>query len=384
MKKITLIFIVLLVAISVSVIGTGLLYNNLEDTVVAEKPLHQLEFSNGSFTILQLSDFHEWAGKETDTGIVPQEFLKPRLTMFLDQVLSDVHPYLVILTGDNIFPLSFLWDFLGTVSIDTLRYIADYFEEKEQLWTFTFGNHDTESTVTKEAFLSSISTYNYFIGEQTESSLHKSFRQEINIQGQANRVGNYSIPIYSDDKVKFNIFILDSGSYYQPGNGPRDYLAITPEQTSWYCSEATRLQEENGEIIPSLLFTHIPFIEMSELFESYPYSFSGIYGGISNSSIRSNIYEECFNNKDVKGIFFGHNHYNSLTLFEERDNHVIMMGITPQAAGESYDDLTSDMYGRVITIQESGDFDTYIYSSNDSSNNHIFLGQTISYSSFNP
>lgn len=383
MSKLTIVGVLLLAAISISIIGTGIISQNLERSFV-EKPLQKLDFSNGSFTILQLTDFHEWAGKETDKGIVPQDSLKPRLTMFFDQVLSDVDPDLVILTGDNIFPLSFLWDFLGNVSITTLGYIADYFEEKEQLWTLTFGNHDTESAVTKEAFLSSISSYNYFIGEETESSIHKSFRQEINIQGQANRVANYSIPIFSNGRVNFNIFVLDSGSYYQPGNGPRDYLAITPEQTSWYCSEVARLQEENGQIIPSLLFTHIPFIEMAEIFESYSYTIYGLYGGISNSSIRSNIYDECFINKDVKGIFFGHNHYNSLTLFEERDNHIIMMGITPQASGESYDDLTSDMYGRVITIKESGDFSTYIYSSKEISSNHIFLGQTISYSSFLP
>lgn len=383
MSKLTIVGVLLLAAISISIIGTGIISQNLERSFV-EKPLQKLDFSNGSFTILQLTDFHDWAGKETDNGIVPQDSLKPRLTMFFDQVLYDVHPDLVILTGDNIFPLSFLWDFLGNVSITTLRYIADYFEEKEQLWTLTFGNHDTESAVTKEAFLSSISSYNYFIGEETESSIHKSFRQEINIQGQANRVANYSIPIFSNGRVNFNIFVLDSGSYYQPGNGPRDYLAITPEQTSWYCSEVARLQEENGQIIPSLLFTHIPFIEMAEIFESYSYTIYGLYGGISNSSIRSNIYDECFINKDVKGIFFGHNHYNSLTLFEERDNHVIMMGITPQASGESYDDLTSDMYGRVITIKESGEFSTYIYSSKEISGNHIFLGQTISYSSFLP
>lgn len=383
MSKLTIVGVLLLAAISISIIGTGIISQNLERSFV-EKPLQKLDFSNGSFTILQLTDFHEWAGKETDKGIVPQDSLKPRLTMFFDQVLSDVDPDLVILTGDNIFPLSFLWDFLGNVSITTLGYIADYFEEKEQLWTLTFGNHDTESAVTKEAFLSSISSYNYFIGEETESSIHKSFRQEINIQGQANKVANYSIPIFSNGRVNFNIFVLDSGSYYQPGNGPRDYLAITPEQTSWYCSEVARLQEENGQIIPSLLFTHIPFIEMAEIFESYSYTIYGLYGGISNSSIRSNIYDECFINKDVKGIFFGHNHYNSLTLFEERDNHIIMMGITPQASGESYDDLTSDMYGRVITIKESGDFSTYIYSSKEISGNHIFLGQTISYSSFLP
>ena len=383
MSKLTIVGVLLLAAISISIIGTGIISQNLERSFV-EKPLQKLDFSNGSFTILQLTDFHEWAGKETDNGIVPQDSLKPRLTMFFDQVLYDVHPDLVILTGDNIFPLSFLWDFLGNVSITTLRYIADYFEEKEQLWTLTFGNHDTESAVTKEAFLSSISSYNYVFEEETEFSINKSFRNEINIQGQANRVANYSIPIVSNGRVNFNIFVLDSGSYYQPGNGPRDYLAITPEQTSWYCSEVARLQEENGQIIPSLLFTHIPFIEMAEIFESYSYTIYGLYGGISNSSIRSNIYDECFINKDVKGIFFGHNHYNSLTLFEERDNHIIMMGITPQASGESYDDLTSDMYGRVITIKESGDFSTYIYSSKEISGNHIFLGQTISYSSFLP
>lgn len=371
--------VALFTALSLSVLGTGLLGIFIQQTIPVKKPFQKLEFIEDGFTILQLTDFHEWAGQENGRGVTPEDSLKPRLTDFFDEVLENTKPDLVVVTGDNIFPLSFLWDFLGNISINTLVYIAEYFESKEQMWTMTFGNHDTESTVKKENFISAIASYKYFIGEQTEDSLNKSYTQVVSSPNESNRVGNYSIPIFKGEEIAFNLFLLDSGSHYSPGKEPRDYLAITQEQTNWYNEEMLRLKEIKGEVVPSILFTHIPFIEMDELYSSYTDTVYGLYGGISNSSVRSPIFHACVQNKDVRGIFFGHNHSSSLTLFSQTNNHKIMMGITPQCAADSYSDTTSIMYGRVIQLLSNGNFSTYIYSSSDYYTNNIFLDQTIFY-----
>lgn len=379
MKKILSFLLIIVIAFSFSIIGSGIIVSNFKETQIEQSPLHKLEFSGDEFVILQLSDFHEWAGVETDNGIVAQDRLKPLLVSFITSALEKTKPNLVVLTGDLIFPLSFLWDFLGNVSIDTLKLIANIFEEREQLWTMTFGNHDTESGIKKEDFLSTLSSYQYFIGPEYENSFHKSYIQEVGSLGQTNRVGNYSIPIFSNDEIKFNLFLLDSGSYYQPGNGPRDYLPITNEQTDWYISESIRLNALTGSLVPSIMFTHIPLIEMAEQYDINQEFSYGIYGGISPSSLRSPLYQAIMNQKDVRGIFFGHNHQSSLTLFAEDTGHRLMMGITPSCQASSYDDSTSTMYGRIINIYANGSFSSYIYTSDNSYTNNIFLNETAFY-----
>ena len=164
------------------------------------------------------------------------------------------------------------------MSIKTYRAIAELFETREQYWTCTFGNHDSESARSKEDFVMVLTEYEYFVGGLEDGENFKAAVFEADDASKDDFVGNYSIPIYkADGSVAYNVYVLDSGSYRSTGHA---YSSITEEQTEWYLAESERLEKETGSIIPSLLFTHIPFIEVQEAYEAGG-RLAGFYAGIS-------------------------------------------------------------------------------------------------------
>lgn len=352
--------IVIGLSVALAVVGFGAVEPAVEETSA------QMRFCDGKFKILQLTDFHEWLGIAYGSlSFEEKDTLKPALEEYIDEVLEQEKPDLVVLTGDNIFSLGFVADLAKRVSEKTYIRFAEIFEEKKQHWTMTFGNHDSESALGKDDFLNAVKPYKYFVGgsDDAAAEVYKYF--EMDITGTANkrdrRLGNFSIPVYDENNAaKYNIFLLDSGSFESVPSSSIPYRYILPEQTAWYLKCAAELKEANGgNVVPSLLFTHIPLLEHREAYEQNGVSM-GFYAGISPSDVRSDIFEKAMDFGDIRGIFTGHNHQNSITCFYTRGSRKIMMGVTPQCCVEDYADTDGSFRGRVITVYENGDFSTYI------------------------
>ena len=320
---------------------------------------------NGEFTVLHLTDFHEYMlieGKNFD-DITLVDNLKPRLTQFIEVCLEEVKPDLVVLGGDNIFGLSAVAEFMDTpVSIKTYRAIAELFEEHEQYWTLTFGNHDSE--LDKIDYLNEVVKYDYFIGgtEDEKYFSAKVFPTDTVI-GNSHAdyyVGNYSIPVYDETgtQIAYNIFVLDSGSYTLTPSADVPYLSITREQTDWYLSESEKLEQESGHIVPAVMFSHIPFAEMEDAYNAGNY-LGGEEAGWMLSTIPSPIYDAILARGDVKGVFFGHMHGSDVTVYGEGNGHRLLMGITKATQSSGYDDTDSVLGMRVINLHTDGSFATY-------------------------
>lgn len=322
---------------------------------------------NGEFTVLHLTDFHEYMlieGKNfADITLVDN--LKPRLTQFIEACLEEVKPDLVVLGGDNIFGLSAVAEFMDTpISIMTYRAIAELFEEHEQYWTLTFGNHDSESVLDKIDYLNEVVKYDYFIGgtEDEKYFSAKVFPTDTVIGNSYADyyVGNYSIPVYDETgtQIAYNIFVLDSGSYTLTPPADVPYLSITREQTDWYLSESEKLEQESGHIVPAVMFSHIPFAEMEDAYNAGNY-LGGEEAGWMLSTIPSPIYDAILARGDVKGVFFGHMHGSDVTVYGEGNGHRLLMGITKATQSSGYDDIDSVLGMRVINLHTDGSFATY-------------------------
>ena len=322
---------------------------------------------NGEFTVLHLTDFHEYMlieGKNfADITLVDN--LKPRLTQFIEVCLEEVKPDLVVLGGDNIFGLSAVAEFMDTpISIKTYRAIAELFEEHNQYWTLAFGNHDSESVLDKIDYLNEVVKYDYFIGgtEDEKYFSAKVFPTDTVI-GNSHAdyyVGNYSIPVYDETgtQIAYNIFVLDSGSYTLTPPADVPYLSITREQTDWYLSESEKLEQESGHIVPAVMFSHIPFAEMEDAYNAGNY-LGGEEAGWMLSTIPSPIYDAILKRGDVKGVFFGHMHGSDVTVYGEGNGHRLLMGITKATQSSGYDDTDSVLGMRVINLHTDGSFATY-------------------------
>lgn len=322
---------------------------------------------DGEFTILHLTDFHEYLLIEgsnfADITIVDQ--LKPRLVRFIESCLQETEPDLVVLGGDNIFGLSAVAEFMDTpISIMTYRAIAELFEEHKQYWTLTFGNHDSESVLDKIDYLNEVAKYDYFIGgtEDEKYFSAKVFPTDTVI-GNSHAdyyVGNYSIPVYDETgtQIAYSIFVLDSGSYTLTPPADVPYLSITEQQTDWYLSESKKLEQESGHIVPAVMFSHIPFAEMEDAYNAGNY-LGGEEAGWMLSTIPSPIYDAILKRGDVKGVFFGHMHGSDVTVYGEGNGHRLLMGITKATQSSGYDDTDSVLGMRVINLHTDGSFATY-------------------------
>lgn len=375
-----LIVIILLTVIAASAMSAFALHIKNEPKVVVYEDAPLYFDANEEFVVVQFADFHEWAAKEdTLMSIILRDSLKPRLEQYIRSVLYSVKPDLVVLTGDNIFCLSWM-DAVYKVSESTIKMMADIFEDMGVYWTFTFGNHDTEGAITKNAFIEAVEPYQYFLGGLESEKYCNALSYAASEDDF--RAGNYSIPVYNAEKtrVAYNIFLLDSGSYlYAPPKGV-SYRYILDGQVDWYAAEAQAFKEVNGGApVPSLMFTHIPLFEHKEAYLQKGESI-GNWAGISPSETRSKIFEKALETGDVRGIFAGHNHYNSYTGFYTSGDKKIMMGVTPQAKASSYEDTTSTMYSRVIRLNQNGNLDTYIHTSNTKIySDGIYKGEHLEY-----
>lgn len=332
----------------------------------------------GKFVILQFADFHEWAGVEKGFTIDTCDSLKPLLKNYIISTLDSVKPDLVVLTGDNIFCLSWL-DKLYNVSENTMKYIAEIFESRGISWTFTFGNHDTEGGISKIKLIKAVQKYSCFVGGLNDGKNFKAL--SFKADKDDFRAGNYSIPVYSPqyDMAEFNIFMLDCGSYTYKPDSSIPYRYILDLQTDWYATQSEALKAANGGVgTPSILFTHIPLIEHNEAYQQGNQHI-GIWNGISASTTRSSIFSAAIEQENIQAIFAGHNHNNSFTGFYMTGTKKIMMGITPQAAAHSYSDNDSIMYSRVISITRDGNFLTYIHTSDSAYLDNIYRSETLSF-----
>lgn len=379
MRKAAILILALILLLTVF---SGCKDKSAPDEVTPPKKL--ISFTDGNFRIVQFSDFHEWLGEYKDLDECQlMETMKPPLESYIDAVLNHYSPDLVILTGDNMFSRSFLYDFGSyEVSIKTYKRIAQVFEDKSQYWTMTFGNHDSESAKTKKDFYNAVKDFRYFIGGTHNTDSYSSFVYESDDRNNAyteQRYCNFSIPVYNDRaEVKYNIYLLDSGSYNYKPPSSLPYKYILDIQTEWYKSRAEQLISAYGGPVPSLMFTHIPLFEHREAYLQGG-EYIGEPGGFSISDTRSSIFEEAFNMGDIRGIFCGHNHGNSITCFYQRDGRKIMMGVTPQASAESYFDDSPVMRCRVLDLKEDGNFITFIDTSDEEYAGRIEYGQKMSY-----
>ncbi len=372
MKKLANLLVVLLSIVSLAVgvvaIAVELKPNDKVEGLPKEVP--PLSFSNeGEFTILHLTDFHEWMGIELAVGVKEQDTLKPLLESFIRQSVALYSPNLVVIGGDNIFSLSAIYDAIGNISIKTYKTIAELFEELGVYWTLTFGNHDSESAKNKYDFIEAVSSYPHFIGGEKVDSAHETLIVKAE-NGEADYVSNFFIPIYTcsdnDYTPAYNLFIMDSGSYDYV-NKNDGYRAITPKQTEWY-EEKVKLNPS----IPSIMFSHIPFQECNSAFLNS--DGIGVWSGVSPSGLENLILKKIMELKNTKAIFFGHNHLNSWTGYYETENYKLMMGVTPSAQAQSYDDTTSTLSGRIVKLNTDGQLKTFVYNNyymNESENQFL-------------
>ncbi|KAI3892328.1 hypothetical protein MKX03_006532 [Papaver bracteatum] len=174
----------------------------IESVSAATSP--PLKFKNGEFKILQVADMHYADGITTpcEDVLEMKGCSDLNTTAFINRMIKAEKPDLIVFTGDNIF---------GKDVTDAAKSLDAAFAPAIAVgipWAAVLGNHDMESTLTREGVMKHIAGM-----QLTLSQLNPSFADVID------GFGNYNLEVGGaegsslQNKTVLNLYFLDSGDY---------------------------------------------------------------------------------------------------------------------------------------------------------------------------
>ena len=292
--------------------------NDYIDTFGAVKIENQLtptldEHGNAYFTtdedfkVLHLTDIHIGGGflsADTDKQVINA----------VAAMIGAERPDLVVVTGDISFPVPWI----GTINNAYAHgFMKRLMENLGVYWTVALGNHDSEA-------------YNFYDREKVaEMYLDPSlkyclFDSAEGISGEGNHVINVK---NSDGKITQSFYMIDTHSYTDsdPLGIMWDYDCIKEDQIDWYKNTVEMYNEENGEVVKSLMFFHIPLAEVKLAHDEYVNNnrqntenttfISGNDGEDTYcSKIEENMFETVLELGSTEAMFFGHDHVNNYMI----------------------------------------------------------------------
>lgn len=304
--------------------------------------------ADGKLKILHIADPHLANDKYFDSSI-----------WVIAEACDVENPDLVVLTGDNTKPYD---DPEETKKI--INSLMNIFESRNIPVAVTFGNHDSEAgPMSRKDIMDYYKTFSCVITAD----------ESVNFKNCA----TFNIPVLASDsdKVKFNLWVFDSGDYDE--DDPRHYDRVRTEQIEWYKETSEKLQNENGgEKVNSVVFQHIIVPEIYDVLKKVdskqPYAIEHIYNeeeyyafnpenvnyGTLNEKPCPGYYNDgqfdaLVENGDVLAMFTGHDHTNAFGV--RNQNIDIYTSPMTRYKGLAY----TTQYGyRVVEIDEN-DTSTY-------------------------
>ncbi len=185
---------------------------------------------NGEFKIMHICDCQD-GYPAIDT-----------MLKFIDAALKEYQPDIVVLGGDNTVGKK-------DTKAKAIEELCSVFVENETYFTLVFGNHDREQGVENDELLPMYQLYGkgYCLAYDEVPALHGT--------------ATHNLPVMSSDgtKIKFNLWMFDSGSHYidDEGNDLGFYDCVRKDQIKWYENRSKELEAAAGGKVPSLAFQHI-------------------------------------------------------------------------------------------------------------------------------
>ncbi|KAA8535826.1 hypothetical protein F0562_030854 [Nyssa sinensis] len=321
-------FIALSVYLLQTLISKNLIFSH-EHVTVKKQPDLPLRFrSDGTFKILQVADMHYGNGILTRCrDVLASEFdncTDLNTVRFLRRMIEAEKPDFIAFTGDNIF---------GSSTPDAAESLFGAFGpamESGLPWAAVLGNHDQESTMTREELMSFISLMDYSVSQINPSADDTSDPGKEHLVSYIDGFGNYNLRVlgapgsHLANSSILNLYFLDSGDRAVV-EGVRTYGWIKESQLVWLRGvsqsfQVTHRQDQNQDndqpsdtfsvqvTPPALAFFHIP---IPEIRQGYFKEIIGQYQEyVACSSVHSGVLQTLVSMGDVKAVFIGHDHTN--------------------------------------------------------------------------
>ena len=177
-------------------------------------------------------------------------FTRDAKTMdLLDRAIRAEKPDICVVTGDLT---------LSVFTYDAFVYFAEFMEQRNQYWTFTYGNHDSQFDCSKYTIFKLLERYNHCLFSPGPSDVY----------GESNFLVNIFKGSYSADNLIYSLVLLDSGMYPDSDNVSLSdwvYDWIRQSQMDWYSWAVDGLRSVKLGIQSSMFF-HIPIKEFANMY----------------------------------------------------------------------------------------------------------------------
>lgn len=285
-------------------------HNNCEISYDDKTGVYTLTAENDEFKILQLTDIHLGGSAMSYTKDI-------KALKACYDLISYTEPDLVIVTGDLVFPMGIMsFSFNNRAPI---MQFASFMRNVGIPWAFTYGNHDTETlaVITESEMDELLKELSY---RSSNNLLYPYIQPDI--YGRSNQL----IEIRnSDGSLMQAVFLLDSNDYVEGTKGINKYDYIHDDQVEWYKEKVLELKKKEGQIVPSMIFFHIPLQEYKEankLYEAGSNEVKYYYGKLGEKMIDkiccsdypSKLFDTAVELGSTKAMFCGHDHYNNQSL----------------------------------------------------------------------
>lgn len=268
-----------------------------------------------------------------------------RTMELLGLALDKEQPDIAVCTGDL------------TLSIFThhaYKKFADFMEKRQQYWTVTFGNHDSEFDSNKDTLTKLLADYEYCLYTPGPNNIKGVSNFLINVyKGEANKAAG---------NVAYSLVMIDSNMYPVEDNALTTWVYdwIGEDQVAWYEWAIKGLQAKKADIQTSMYF-HIPTVEMAQMYYSHQLSMGNsipsqidtatllptrdVYGTVGESNkddeelvdpgynvgifyqgSNTGIYDKAVELGSTKIIMSGHDHVNTLRGYYGTEGSEIYLG----------------------------------------------------------
>ena len=239
----------------------------------------ELEYT-GNFKILQLTDTHIADKDDQDLHYA-----------FLDLLIKDANKAndldFIVVTGD-------LFTFAGKA---TARRYCDFLDSYGIPWSVVFGNHDEQTYFSVDWWTNYLNNYG--------SNCYFKDIQDDDVAGNC----NFAINLKKGGVVTDQLIMMDSNRYYFGDYMGYDYFKKS--QIDWYSELVDQTTADNGGVVNSLMFYHIPLPEVNDAYEKGEIKYGEKREDCCPPDQDLGFFKVIKEKGSTSAMFFGHDHINN-------------------------------------------------------------------------
>ncbi|CAE8722867.1 unnamed protein product [Polarella glacialis] len=189
----------------------------------------------------------------------------------------------------------------------------------------------------------------HWIMQQDMTNLHSlTVDRPSDIHG----ASNYVVPILgSDGKPAAYVWLLDSSDDHCLGK--TGWGCVYPDQVKWFRDTAKRLKEEDGRVVPGIMFHHIPLDEVNTAWNNLSIEINGSRGEpVCCASVNTGLFDAILEAGNIWGVFHGHDHNNDFVALYKG----VHLGFGRKSGYGGYGgDVASQRGSRIFELRQGAD-----------------------------